>query len=168
METISPFIFGAITLAGMLYFIYSLFFGGDMDVGDASGDGDFTLMVAAAFASAFGAVGLLGTLSGWALITTLAFALVFGFVIGRVVLLVLRFVMRQQSTSVSRVDGLIGSSARVTIEAPAGAISEAMVEGQYVQKYAIKEINGAALHRGDVVEVVDTDGSVLFVKKKRL
>lgn len=168
METISPFIFGAITLAGMLYFIYSLFFGGDMDVGDASGDGDFTLMVAAAFASAFGAVGLLGTLSGWALITTLAFALVFGFVIGRVVLLVLRFVMRQQSTSVSRVDGLIGSSARVTIEAPAGAISEAMVEGQYVQKYAIKEINSAALHRGDVVEVVDTDGSVLFVKKKRL
>lgn len=168
METISPFIFGAITLAGMLYFIYSLFFGGDMDVGDASGDGDFTLMVAAAFASAFGAVGLLGTLSGWALITTLAFALVFGFVIGRVVLLVLRFVMRQQSTSVSRADGLIGSSARVTIEAPQGAISEAMVEGQYVQKYAIKEINGAALHRGDVVEVVDTDGSVLFVKKKRL
>src|SRR5690606_13986797 len=128
VETISPFIFGAISLAGMLYFIYSLFFGGDMDFGDASGDGDFTLMIAAAFASAFGAVGLLGRLSGWALITTLAFALVFGFVIGRVVLLVLRFVMRQQSTSVSRVDGLIGSSARVTIEAPAGAISEAMVE----------------------------------------
>jgi membrane protein implicated in regulation of membrane protease activity len=172
MENIVALIFGAITLAGVLYFIYSLFFGGDgidgADIGDASGDGNFTLMVAAAFASAFGAVGLLGTLSGWAMLTTLAFALIFGLVIGRGVLSVLRFVMRQQSTSVAHVDGLIGSSARVTIETPEGAISEAMVEGEYVQKYAIKEINGAPLHRGDLVEVVDADGSVLFVKKKRL
>ena len=172
MDSLLPYIFGAITLAGVLYFIYSLFFGGDGvdggDIGDASSDGNFTLMVAAAFAAGFGAVGLLGTLSGWALLTTLAFGLVFGLVIGRVVLSALRFVMRQQSTSVAHVDGLIGSSARVTIDTPEGVISEAMVEGEYVQKYAIKEVNGAALHRGDVVEVVNAEGSVLFVKKKRL
>lgn len=167
MDTFLPYIFGAITLAGVLYFIYSLFFGGDLD-GVDGGDGEFTLMVAAAFAAGFGAVGLLGTLSGWALLTTLAVALVIGLVMGRAVLSVLRYVMRQQSTNVGHIDRLVGASARVTIEAPEGAISEAMVEGEYIQKYAIKEVNGAALHRGDVVEIVNADGSVLYVKKKRL
>lgn len=42
-----------------------------------------------------------------------------------------------------------------------------MVEGDYVQKHAIKEVNDTALARGDVVEVVDVDNSVLYVKKKR-
>jgi membrane protein implicated in regulation of membrane protease activity len=167
MDGILPYIFAAITLAGVLYFLYSLFIGGDIDGADV-GDGEFTLMIAAAFAAGFGAVGLLGTLSGWALLTTLIVALVFGIILGRVVLSVLRYVMRQQSTSVSHIDHLIGTSARVTIEAPKGAISEAMVEGEYVQKYAVKEVNGAALHRGDVVEVVNAEGSLLFVKKKRL
>lgn len=169
---ILPYVFAAITLAGVLYFLYSLFFGGDgadtPDIGDTSGDGEFTLMVGAAFASVFGAVGLLGTLSNWNLPLTLAIAIVLGLVIGRVALSALRFVLRQQSTQVEHRDRLIGSSGRVTIDSPAGKISEAMMEGDYVQKYAIKEVNDAALHRGDVVEVVDADNSVLYVKKKRL
>ncbi len=168
---ILPYIFGAITLAGVLYFLYSLFFGGDgtdsLDVGDASGDGEFTLMVGAAFASVFGAVGLLGTLSNWNLPLTLVIALALGLAIGRVVLSLLRFVLRQQSTQVAHRDKLIGAAGRVTIDTQAGQISEAMVEGDYVQKHAIKEVNDTALARGDVVEVVDVDNSVLYVKKKR-
>jgi membrane protein implicated in regulation of membrane protease activity len=170
---ILPYIFAAITLAGVLYFLYSLFFGGnsvdelDLDLGDGSGEGNFTLLVGAAFASIFGAVGLLGTLSGWNFLLTLVIAIALGLGIGRAVLALLRFVMRQQAAQVNRRDELIGSSGRVTIETAAGMISEAMIDGSTIDKHAIKEINDAALHRGDVVEVVDVDTSVLYVKKKR-
>ena len=172
MGNLLPYIFAAITLAGVLYFLYSLFFGADgsdsLDVGDTSGDGEFTLLAAAAFASVFGAVGLLGSLSNWNLLLTLAVAIGLGVVIGRGVLALMRFVIRQESTKVEQIDHLIGSSGRVTIDTPAGTTSEAMLEGEYVQKYAIKEVNGAELHRGDVVEVVDADNSILYVKKKRM
>ncbi|MFN8421675.1 MAG: hypothetical protein U0528_20875 [Anaerolineae bacterium] len=166
-----PYIFAAITLAGVLYFLYSLFFGGNetdsFDAGDHGGDGDFTLLVGAAFASVFGAIGLLGSLSHWNLPLTLVIAVAVGLLIGRLVLTVMRFVIRQQSPQVDHRDLLIGNSGRVTIDSPAGMVGEAMVQGKYIHKYAIKEVGEAELHRGDVIEVVDADSSVLYVKKKR-
>lgn len=176
MGNLLPYIFAAITLIGVLYFLYSLFFGADgadsLDIGDtlgdASGDGEFTMLLAASFASIFGAIGLLGTLSQWNLLVTLVVAIVAGLAIGRGVMTLLRFVRRQESTHVDNVERLIGSSGRVTIDSPAGAVSEAMLEGEYVHKYAIREVNSAQLQRGDVVEVVDVDNSLLYVKKKRV
>ncbi|MBX3086705.1 MAG: hypothetical protein KF716_34045 [Anaerolineae bacterium] len=163
-----PYLFAAITLAGVLYFLYSLFFSGDSsDLADGASENNFTLLVGAAFASVFGAVGLLGTLSGWNFLLTLVVAIGLGVAIGYAVLLLLRFVMRQQSAQVERRDGLIGTSGRVSIESAAGMIGEAMIDGKTIDKYAIKEVNDTALHRGDVVEVVDVDASVLYVKKKR-
>ena len=79
----------------------------------------------------------------------------------------LRFVYNQQSTSVYSSSDLIGMSARVTIDSPAGKTGEAIVEHGEVRKYSIQEINGAALKRGDTVEILEADSHILKVKKKR-
>jgi membrane protein implicated in regulation of membrane protease activity len=177
-----PWIFGAITLIGVVYFLYSIVFGGasdaadlnDLDVSDIGTDvGDtesgtqLGCMVIAAFLSGFGAIGLLGTLSNWGLPATIGVALAIGLVIGHIVMRTLRFVTRQQTANVASGNALIGSSARVTIDTPAGKTGEAMLEEEFVGKYPVKEINSAALQRGDKVEVVNFEGGVLYVKRKR-
>jgi membrane protein implicated in regulation of membrane protease activity len=168
-STFIPWIFGAFTVLGVAYFLYTIFLGGDLgDGADIGSDGsEFGFTVVAAFLAVFGAVGLLGWFSGWSLPITLLAALGVALLAGRSVMALLRLVMRQQSTSVTHIGDLIGQSARVTIDTPAGATGEVMVEGEYVGKYAIKEISGAALHRGDHVEIVDSSSGILQVKKKR-
>jgi|FLYN01.1.fsa_nt_gi membrane protein implicated in regulation of membrane protease activity len=165
-NSLIPWIFGVFTLAGLAYFVYVIVLGG-ADAGGIDDGGEFGFAVVAAFLAVFGAAGLLGWFSGWNLGVTLALALVFALVTGRGVLALLRYVMRQQSTSVTNINDLIGQSARVTIDTPAGTTGEVMVEGEYVAKYPVKEITGAALRRGDHVEIVDASSGMLRVKKKR-
>ncbi len=139
-----------------------------MDVGpegDASGIG---CGVIAAFLTGFGAVGLTGSVSDWNPFLMLAGAVVFGWVLGQIMLRVLRFVYAQQSSAVFNNEDLIGSSARVTINSGAGKTGEAMVELGEIRKYPIKEVNDAALQRGDVVEIININGRFLEVKKKRV
>ncbi len=58
-------------------------------------------------------------------------------------------------------------SARVTIESAPGKTGEAMIEsGAFVTRSAVKEVNGVALYRGDIVEVVNVESGLLYVKKK--
>jgi membrane protein implicated in regulation of membrane protease activity len=159
-------IFGTVTALSVGYFLFSII----TNASDASGysDGEFGLTIAAAFFAMFGAVGLLGTLSGWSVIVTLVAALIVGLVAGRAVFAFLRFIMRQQSVeNTEQINDLIGKSARVTIDSPEGKTGEAIIEANYVLKYAVKEINSEALQRGDTVEIVDTASGILFVKKKR-
>lgn len=174
MTDLTPYIFGAITLVGVIYFLFNLFFGdtdADFDLGDggadADGDGDFGMMIVAAFLAAFGAFGLLGTLSNWGLPLTLAVAVVAGLLIGRGALALLRVVVRQQSTAVTDNDLLIGASGRVTIDTPAGTTTEVIIEDGYVTKYAAREVDNHALSRGDHVDVVNVENGTLYVKKKR-
>jgi membrane protein implicated in regulation of membrane protease activity len=178
LNSILPWVFGGIALAGVVYFIYNTFLGGDSDLGgdagvDLGGDlgsetGQFGCSVIAAFMAAFGAIGVLGLLSGWNLLATLGVALGIGILGARVVYSVLRFVVRQQSTATTRIEDLIGATARITIDTPAGKVGEAMIEGQYVEKHAIREESGEALVRGDEVEITDIEGTVLRVRKKRM
>jgi len=165
-------VFAVMTLIGVLYFLVTIFTGsdllGDIDIpGIDLGDG-FGFTVLAVFLAGFGSIGLLGSLSGWGLGLTLIAALIFGVILGRMALTLLRWVFKQQSGKiVSREAELIGISGRVTIEVPEGKIGEVMIERDFVQRYPIKEMNGAALQRGDQVEVVDINGGILTVKKKR-
>ncbi|MBK9123791.1 MAG: hypothetical protein IPM16_11820 [Chloroflexi bacterium] len=167
MSGILPWVFGAFMLVGTGYFVFSIFFGDVTDSGDG-GDGDFTLLLIAAFCSGFGAMGLLGTSSGWSVLVTVLVAAVFGYTIGKAAIFVLRWVMRQQTTdSIPVQRELIGMSARVTIESAPGKTGEAMIEsGAFVTRSAVKEVNGVALHRGDIVEVVNVESGLLYVKKK--
>lgn len=178
MTDLMPYIFGAITLVGVLYFAYSIIFGeladadadADVDFGGDVTDGDahFGMTIVAAFLASFGAFGLLGTLSAWSLPLTLAVAVVAGLLIGRGALVLLRWVVRQQSTNVTGNDALIGTSGRVTIDAPAGTTTEIIIEDGYVTKYAAREVDNHALSRGDHVDVVNIENGTLYVKKKRM
>lgn len=165
MNDLLPYIFGAITLAGLIYLAFSLFVGDhDFDIGDT--DGGFGCLILAAFLSVFGVVGLLGTLSGWNLIMTLVAAVAIGLLMGRLIRVILRFVMRQQTPPIVAED-LIGTFARVTIDTPAGKTGEAMVEEPHVSKFPVRETSGVELKRGDQVEVVDFNNGILYVKRKR-
>ncbi|MEQ8674020.1 MAG: hypothetical protein RLP44_24735 [Aggregatilineales bacterium] len=180
-------IFGGIMLVGVLYLLLMIFGGigdafdfgvdgalesvgldgvfglGGADVGDASGLG---CSVLAAFLAGFGAMGLTGVSAGWSLPIMIALALVVGWGMARVVVVVMRYVLAQQSTEIYTIESTIGKSARVTIDSPAGKTGEVMIEDAHVMKYPVQEIDGRALKRGDLVEVVDISGRFLRVKKK--
>lgn len=181
-------IFGAMLVGGLLYLLLMIV-GGigetlDVDIeGAVKGTGIDAVLgldspdsseisglgcsVIAAFMAGFGAVGLVGSLSGWPVLIMLGVALVFGLLMGRAVSAALRFVYAQQSTSVYSNDEMIGLSARVTINSAPGKTGEAIIESGQVLKYPVKEVSGAELKRGDTVQVVDVQGQVLLVKKKR-
>lgn len=133
------------------------------DVGEVSGLGCSAI---AAFLAGFGAVGLTGTLAGWNIFVIAAVSIGFGYGLGRGVAALLRYVRAQQSTRIFSSEDLLGMPARVTIDSPAGKTGEALIEGEQILKYPIKEVTGAALKRGDIVEVVNIEGRFLQVKKK--
>ena len=181
-------IFLAFMVTGLAYLLLMIFSGiGDVipiDVdGALEGTGIDSLMgldvegaddvsglgcsVIAAFLAGFGAVGLTGTVSGWNPVVILAGAVLFGWGLGRAVVAVLRFVFNQQSTEVFHNEDLIGLSARVTINSAADTTGEVIVESGEVRKYPVQELSGAALKRGDTVEIVNVSGRFLQVKKKR-
>jgi membrane-bound ClpP family serine protease len=165
MDSLASWIFAAFTLAGVGYFLFVILTG---DLAEGAGDGEFGAMVAAAFAAGFGAFGLLGTLSKWSLPVTLLTAAVFGYALGKFGLWVLRAVMRQQTLdSIPKMGKLVGLSGRVTIDSAAGKTGEAMLDGSaHVTRSAVKEVNGEALKRGDIVQVVSAESGLLYVKKK--
>lgn len=181
-------LFLIIMLVGLLYLLLMIFGGAvtviDIDIDsalestgldtvfglDSAGGGEASGLgcgVIAAFLAGFGAVGLTGSIGGWNPLAMLVAAVLFGWLLGRAIVALLRFVYAQQSTDVFRSETLIGQSARVTIDSPAGKIGEAMVEEGEIRKYPIKEMSGLALQRGDTVEIVDINGRFLRVKKKR-
>lgn len=136
---------------------------------DADTSGEITgigCSVIAAFAAGFGAVGLTATRMGWNVFVGLGLALLMGYLLGLAVTRFMQVVMASQSTERFSSQDLIGFSARVTINTPPGQTSEVMVEEGQMLKYAAKEINGAELKRGDIVQIVDVEGTHLRVKKK--
>jgi membrane protein implicated in regulation of membrane protease activity len=123
--------------------------------------------VIAGFLTAFGAIGLAGTVADLNIYLVLALAVIFGYAVGRLISRFIHFVYTQQSDTVASQDTLIGKLARVTISVPAGKVGEAIVEDGPVTKYPIREVNETPLKRGDMVMIVSMDGTTLNVKKKR-
>lgn len=165
MDNLATVIFAAFTLVGAGYFLFVIFFG---DLADGAGDSEFGIMLIAAFCAGFGAFGLLGTLSKWSLPLTVVTSLLVGYLMGKAGSSVLRFVLRQQTKdSIPVLHDLVGMAARVTIDSAAGKTGEAMLEGAaHIMRSAVKEVNGEALKRGDVVQVVSVESGLLYVKKK--
>lgn len=174
MDALIPWIFAAVMLVGVLYLLVNIIFsGGDTDIdadhflGDSEGEGVGCSAISA-FMAGFGAMGLLGALSGWNILVSIGVALIFGLLLGRVVIAVLRLVYRQQSTALITPEELIGSFVRVTVNTPAGKTGEGLVEGAYRMKYPIRDIHNTPLQKGDYVEVVEVREGRLYVKKKRM
>jgi membrane-bound ClpP family serine protease len=158
-------VFGGIMLLGAGYLLVSLLLG---NLADGVGDGEFGIILAAAFCAGFGAFGLLGTWSGWSLPVTLIAALGFGYFLGRGAAALLRFVLRQQTeNSIEPMSEWVGLPGRATIDSPAGKIGEVMLEGtSHVVRSAAREVNDQPLKRGDVIQVVRVESGLLYVKKK--
>ena len=183
-STSISWIFVAIMTIGVTYLLISIVIGGlvdfDLDV-DADIDGALDGMdatesearglgcsVISVFLAGFGAVGLLGSLSGFPLIVSIIAGVIFGGILGRAVTAVLRYVMRQQSNDLMTTRSLIGSMARITVDIPVGQTGEALVEGESLIKYAAKAVNDdVELKKGDYAEIIDVHDGRIFVKKKR-
>jgi membrane-bound ClpP family serine protease len=141
------------------------FFGLDLEAGEATGLG---CSVIAAFLAGFGAVGLTLVQTGAGTILSLAASVALGYLLARGVGSVMKYVIAQQHTESFSAQSLIGSSARVTINSGPGETGEVIIEEGQTLKYPVKEIGGAALQRGDIVEIVDVVDRFLHVKKKRV
>jgi len=176
--TSTAWIFIAIMTVGVTYLLISIVLGDlidfdtDTDV-DTSLDGDgaeargLSCSVISVFLAGFGAVGLLGSLSGFPLIPSIIAGVVFGIILGRSMTAILQYVMRQQSNDLLTTDALIGSFARVTVDIPAGQTGEALVESDTVIKYATKAVSDEViLKKGDYVEIIDVKNGRIYVKKK--
>lgn len=165
MDNPMSWIFAAITLAGLGYFAF-IIIGGELS--DGVGDSEFSGLLISSFAAGFGAFGLLGTLSQWPTWVTILAAIGFGYGLGKFGTTILKAVLGQQTEgSITPVDELVGLSGRVTIDTPAGKVSEIILDSaQHVTRSAAKEVSGSALKRGDVVQVVRAESGLLYVKKK--
>ena len=130
--------------------------------GDASGLGCAILSV---FFAMFGAVGVAGSLAEWNLAVILLLSTLIGWMIARVTALIMKPLIAEDSTDLFSKQSLLGKTARVTIESPAGKTGEIMVEAGQIYKYPVKEINGEALHRGDMVEILEINGRILKVRR---
>ncbi len=136
------------------------------DVTSAGGEAEgIGCMVLSAFMAMFGAVGLVGTISGRPLWITLLVGVVISYAVARSVAELLKYVFRQQDNDAFSMTDLIGMTARSTINADAGTTGEVMLELGRVLKYPVREVNGATLSRGDEVRVVGLDGRYLQVEK---
>lgn len=165
MDNIAALIFAAFTLAGAGYFIFVIFFG---DLADGAGDSEFGIMLIAAFCAGFGAFGLLGTLSKWSLPLTIVTSVLVGYLMGKAGSAALRYILKQQTKdSIPLMHDLVGLTGRVTIDSAPGKTGEAMLEGAaHITRSAVREVNGESLKRGDVVQVVNVESGLLYVKKK--
>ena len=171
----APMLFGGILLAGGAYIILVMLLGGsgdiDLDI-DASADVDasgeavgLSLNVLAAFAVGVGTVGFLASLSDWSWFLTLLSSLLFGAILGRILQVLLNFVMRNQGGDVIKEIDLLGVEVRVTVDIPAGKIGEGMIEEPERMKYAIRNIDDEPLNKGDIARVIDIKDGRLFVRK---
>jgi len=129
---------------------------------DAQGIGCLTI---SAFMSMFGAIGLVGTLSGRSLWLILLVGIILSYVMARIVAEVMKYVYRQQGNSAYTTNELIGKTATATIGAQPGKTGEVMIEAGRLLKYPVKEVNQAPLKRGDQVVVLAVEGRYLKVEK---
>lgn len=184
LTALLPWIFAAVMTAGMVYLLAGLFLGSfgaeleaggdvDADLPDVSADALTTgeeamgigCNVIAAFCVGMGAMGLLGTLSNWNLLLTVLMSLLFGLLLGRVIQRGMRFVMRQQSNDLLTTERLIGETARITVNTPAGRTGEALVEDKERIKYAVRNLADEPLNKGDIVVIEDVRAGRLYVRK---
>lgn len=188
----APYLFGSILTVGVVYIVAIMFLGGvaetgldidaDIDIGvdadvggldadassgDAGGESiGISLNVIAAFCVGLGTMGLIAALNDWSVLLTLLSSLLFGAFLGRFFQVAMNFVLRQQGGEVITSSSLIGISARITVNTPAGHYGEALIEEPERMKYAVKHIHDKPLAKGDIVVVINVEAGRLYVKKE--
>ncbi len=129
---------------------------------DVQGVGCMTI---ASFMAVFGSIGLAGVLSGRSLWLILLVGAVISYAVARLVTELLKYIYRQQDNTAYSKQDLVGKTARATINSAEGKTGEVMVELGGLLKFPVREVNRAALSRGDEVLIVGIDGRYLQVQK---
>jgi hypothetical protein len=140
------------------------FFPESVEIGD--GSGGVGCGIVAAFMAGFGLIGLAVTMMGGGAGASLLAAVVSGVLAGGLYFGLMSFLIGQQSSSTIEVADFTGRMARVSTNVPRGDIGDGFLElrGQR-NRYPLREVQGKALKRGDLVIVERFEGGILFVRK---
>jgi membrane protein implicated in regulation of membrane protease activity len=132
--------------------------------GSESGPGSVSVL--AAFLAGFGGFGLLATLGGKSVLASIGLGLISGLILAVVLGSLLKFLHKQQATSVVSDKDFLGLSVQVIANVKPGEIGQGIVDvkNQRLTR-GIREIKDKAMSRNDRIEVIEVRGGVLFVKK---
>ncbi|MDP3900013.1 MAG: hypothetical protein Q8Q23_02940 [bacterium] len=170
--------FLSIALGGFVVLMFTLAFGGDHDVDhdfdhDFDSDGDhgsigahwFSVKVLSAFATAFGATGVITCVYNFSDFWKLVISTGVGIVIAAIVDAAVSMLYKQQTTTIIRTNECVGKTGTVTLGILANGTGEVRIEleGMAINKPARSQ-SGEEIKQGEEVEVL-SGGSPLIVKK---
>jgi membrane protein implicated in regulation of membrane protease activity len=168
-------VFLVIAVAGLVFLLISLVFGGIFEHFDASFDHDldhggpsfFSPRVMSVFVTAFGGVGAIATDYGMSPLLASAAGIASGFGLSAIVLTFARFLYRQQASSDVRTTDLVGQAARVVVAIPAGGIGQVRcrIGEELVDKIA-RARDGSAVAENTSVRVEEVLGETVVVSKQ--
>lgn len=172
--------FLAICVAGLVFVVFSLVFGGDGDGVDGDGDGVdghdgfdghdhgpgvLSLRGVSLLAIGFGATGyLVYHYTGKPLVASVA-GLAAGWLFAFLCMLMLRAFMNQESNSLINTSAIVGATGVVTTSIPEDGYGEVMftVDGRQLNRVASAE-GGKNIRQGTEVRVLSSMGGAVVVK----
>ena len=178
--------FLAIAAGCGIFFLFSLFFGGDgdgdvdfghgdvdaggmdhdVDGGHGSGPSVFSIRTVMLFGVGFGAAGAIAKHSGYTVIGASLWGALLGVVMATIGYFFIVALMSQQSSTISNPKKLIGKNGRITVaitESSLGEIETVDEHGTGTTLLARSE-NGTSINAGAAISIVDVVGSQAIVK----
>jgi membrane protein implicated in regulation of membrane protease activity len=174
-------IFAAIAIAAFIIVAGSFIFGHDADhdvdhdhdvghdFGAEAGDATvsiFSMKVIGTMLMGFGAAGAIATTYGLGYLGASAAGVITGVVLAAIMYAFLAVVAKQQSTSVSRAEDVVGGTGQVTVSIGSEGMGEIGVTcgGRYVN-YPARSADGKAIAKGRQVKVVNVGGGAVTVEE---
>ena len=167
-------VFLVIAAAGLIFLLFSLFFGEIFEHFDTSLDHDldhggpsfFSPRVMSVFVTAFGGVGAIATHYGMGPLPASGMGFVSGLVLSSIVLAFARFLYRQQASSEVRTTDLVGQTGRVVISIPPGGVGQVRcrIGEELVDKIA-RTRDGGVVAENAAVRVDEVLGETVIVSK---
>ena len=168
-------VFLVIAVAGLLFLLISLVFGGIFEHFDTSFDHDldhggpsfFSPRVLSVFVTAFGGVGAISTHFGLSPLPSSVIAVASGFGMAALVLVFARFLYRQQASSDVRTTDLVGQTARVVVAIPSGGVGQVRCRlGEELVDKIARARDGGAVPENAAVRVEEVLGETVIVTKQ--
>lgn len=171
------FIFVGIALTGFVLLAVAALFGdhhGDHaieaahEVAIGEHPSPFSLRVISLFLTAFGATGAIARLAGAGNLAASAAGTAGGAVVGFAGYKLIAFFMRQQATSLTEAEDLVGAIGHVSVAIPPGGVGQVHVTVHEKRLYPMARAAAAAgggIEEGARVKIVSSTGNTVYVEK---